>query len=95
MNTGEVCIEALTARCAQLMRERDEALAVRDRAREASNRDLEAKRLAEAEIARLRLILSKPTCLHATPFEYDPTPYAPGEHCVVLRSAPSVRPEQP
>jgi hypothetical protein len=59
------CAEnALRELCERLQRERDDALHVRDLAREASNRDLEAKRVAERERdqlrARLALLVSTP-----------------------------------
>jgi hypothetical protein len=44
-------IAALEEKVARLTKERDEALRVRDLAREASNRDLEAKRQAEAALS--------------------------------------------
>ena len=72
--------------CVELQRQRDDALKVRDLARSASNRDLEAKRAAEGEVLRLRKLLTTPTLLHGVPFEYDPTPYGPGEHKVIART---------
>jgi len=71
---------------AQLVQERDEARISRDRALVAGTRELERRRLAELEIVRLQKILATPTLLHGIPFEYDPTPYEPGEHKVIART---------